>query len=416
MTRSIPPSGINLFQLIYVLVREYTERTGLAPLNLSLGNPDGVPGAALLRLQADCAADPAYELHTYAEDKDLRGFAAAMVELHSGVRAAEHPHLRVLPIPGIKTASALVPLACGLHLRAREGFTVASNLPAYDVIGTWTGYLGARRVVWPLVSEDGMRLSVARLEGALRAAGAERADLVFVVRPGNPAAVGASAQDWKALIAHCAARGTRLVNDAAYAGLVEDGHASLACVAKDHPELEWLELYSVSKSFNDPGARLGALIGSKDFVEDFVTIKGNTESGPVPSVMAAYGKYLSAPEAAREDLAALRDLYKKRLEYLIPKLRQAGLQPACRTEAGFFTLWKVPRKAFGRELPSGIPAHEAFNRLVISETGIVGVHFQGKTADGRDEPLIRYAVCTDVLDPAFQVRFEAGLARLKPEY
>lgn len=417
MTRRIPPSGINLFQLIYVLVREYTERTGLAPLNLSLGNPDGVPGTALRRLQAAYAADPAYEFHTYAEDKDLLGFAAAMVELHSGVRAADHPRLRVLPIPGIKTASALVPLACGLHLRGREGFTVASNLPAYDVIGTWSeGYLGARRVVWPLVSEDGMRLKVARLEEALRAEKLDRADLVFVIRPGNPAAVGASVNDWKALIGHCAARGTRLVNDAAYAGLVEEGHSSLAAVAKDYPALEWLELYSVSKSFNDPGARLGALVGSKDFVEDFVTIKGNTESGPVPSVMAAYGKYLAAPSAPREELAALRNLYKKRLEYLVPRLQAAGLRPACRTEAGFFTLWKVPRKVLNRDLPSGVPAHEAFNRLVISETGIVGVHFQGRAADGKDEPLIRYAVCTDVLDPAFQSRFEAGLARLKPEY
>lgn len=426
MTRRIPASGVNLFQLIYVLVREYAQKTGLPPLNLSLGNPDTVPDPAVLALQARFARDPAYELHTYAEDTDLRGFAEGMVELHGGIRVSEHPRLKAVPIPGIKTAGALVPLACGLHLpdpRRREGFTVASNLPAYDIIGTWSqGYLGARRVAWPLASEDNMRLKLPRLEAALQAAGPGRADLVFVIRPGNPAAVGATAEEWRALIEHCLKRGSRLVNDAAYAGLTADGSVPLAAVAKDYPELEWLELYSVSKSFSDPGARLGALVGSRDFVEDFLLIKGNADSGPVPSVMAAYGEFFSDRAAARAAMGRLRDLYRRRLDYVIPRLAAAGLKPACRTEAGFFTLWRVPRKVLGVELAKDprtrdLPPHEAFNRLVISETGIVGVHFLGAALEGgAQEPLVRYAVCADVLDPEFRERFERQLERLRPEY
>jgi len=413
VSRRIPPSGVNLFQSIYGLVRDYASKTGRPALNLSLGNPDGVPPAELLALQARFAADPAYELHTYAEDVNLRGFAERMVELHSGVRAAEHAHLRALPIPGIKTASALTPLACGLHLpdaRRRDGFVVASHVPAYDVIGTWTAsYFGARRVAWPLVGA--MRLDVERLERALRGAGAERADLVFVIRPGNPAAVGATEAEWRALIEHCLARGTRLVNDGAYAGLAGAAHVPLARVAKDYPDLEWLELYSVSKSFNDPGARLGALIGTKDFVEDYVTIKGNTDSGPVPSVMAAYGEYFQDLGRASRALADLRSLYERRLGYVVPRLKAAGLRPACETDAGFFTLWDAPRRALGAEVADS----EAFNRRVIAETGLVGVHFTGPGEDG-PRPLIRYAVCADVLAPAFQERFESALRRLQPVY
>lgn len=418
--RLIPPAGINLFQLIYALIREYKERTGLEPLNLSLGNPDGVPPAAIRALKAKYAQDPGYDFHTYAEDKNLNRFAEAMVSLHGGIDVEKYPGLRALPIAGIKTASALIPLACGLHLpdRARrDGFRVVSNLPAYDVIGTWSAaYLGARRTVWPLASTDNMRLSVKRLKEALKKDGAERADLVFVIRPGNPAAVGASAADWKELIAFCLEKGMRLVNDGAYAGLAADGtHATLASVAKDFPALEWLELYSVSKSYNDPGARLGALVGSRDFVEDFILVKGNTDSGPVPGVMAAYGEFLNDSAEARRALAEIRGLYEKRLAYLIPALKAAGLKPACETEAGFFTLWHTPRSAFGKELPLE-GRHEAFNRAVISETGIVGVHFSSADAQGRPEPLIRYAVCADVLDKKFQERLEAGLARMKPAY
>lgn len=419
--RKIPASGINLFQLIYILIREYEAKSGQKALNLSLGNPDSVPPQRILDLQARFAKDPGFAYHTYGEDNDLNGFTSAMVELHGGIRVAEHAHLRALPIPGIKTAGALVPLACGLHLpdkARRGGFRVVSNLPAYDVIGTWSdSYLGATRIAWPLAPEDGMRLNLARLKAALKEAHDPSVDLVYVIRPGNPASVGASEAEWKELIGFCVERGIRLVNDAAYAGLTAGGSVPLAAVAKDFPELEWLEMYSVSKSFSDPGARLGALVGSKEFVEDFNLVKGNTESGPVPYVQAAYGEYFKDRKAVKEDLDALRALYRKRLDYVIPRFEAAGLKPACKTEAGFFTLWRVPDFVFGRELSKdpatrGIPQHEAYNRLVISETGLVGVHFKG--AGG--EPLIRYAVCDDVLAPAFQARFEAALSRLKPEY
>jgi aspartate/methionine/tyrosine aminotransferase len=137
--------------------------------------------------------------------------------------------------------------------------------------------------------------------------------------------------------------------------------------------------------------------------------------------MAAYGEFFADREAARAELDAQRKLYRQRLDYVIGKLKETGLQPACETSAGFFTLWRVPRKAFGVTLSEDArtrdkPAHEAFNRLVIEETGIVGVHFQGPGADGKGEPLIRYAVCDDVLAPAFKELFEEGLSRMNPEY
>ncbi|MBI5201368.1 MAG: pyridoxal phosphate-dependent aminotransferase [Elusimicrobia bacterium] len=421
--RRIPPAGINLFQLIDILIREYEQKSGQAALNLSLGNPDGVPIQAIRELKARFALDPGYDFHTYAEDRNLLKFCEGMVATHSGVRYWEHDHLRAVSIPGIKTATALVSLACGLHLpdkKRRDSFVVASNLPAYDVLGTWSSeYLAGSRVVWPLATADDMRLEVGRLEQALKEAGKDRADLVFVIRPGNPAAVGASREDWVALIEHCLKRGSRLVNDAAYAGLAGPDNVTLASVAKEYKDLEWLELYSVSKGFNDPGARLGAAVGSKDFIEDLTLVKGNTESGPVPSVMAAYATFFQDAAATKNALADLRGLYEKRLRYVIPALSAAGLKPACRTSAGFFTLWKAPARVFGKDPAKSfpdVPPHEALNRLIIAETGIVGVHFLAPAVDGRREPLLRYAVCTDVLSPEFQKRFEEGLARLKPEY
>lgn len=442
--RKIPASGINLFQLIYLLIREYEEkrageRDGKV-LNLSLGNPDLIPPKEVLALKSDFAKRPDYDLHTYAEDKNLNRFCEGLVEVFAGVKLEAHPHLRATPIAGIKTATAILPLACGLHLKGRENFRVATNLPAYDVMGTWAAsYLGANRIVWPLSAKDGMKMKVDGLREAVRAAGATP-DLVFVIRPGNPASAGATREEWEALIAYCEEIGARLVNDGAYTTLTDGfdetstkkpSHVPLVCVAKDHPNLEWAELYSMSKSYSDPGQRLGVLVGSKDFVEDFTLIKGNTDSGPVPDGMAAYGELFRDPKNAKRLLDETYAIYRRRLDVLVPKLKGIGLRPACETTSGFFTLWLVPDEAFGIDLHAeaakrGIPRAELYNRLVIERTGIVGVHFTGpklalrtegtQSLDDGRESFIRYAVCTDVTDPAFVRRFDAAIAEIRPRY
>lgn len=419
--RRIPPSGINLFQLIYILIREYEQKSGLPALNLSLGNPDLVPDPYIRELRARHQTPARYQLHTYAEDNNYDQFAEHMVKVFTGLDFTRHDHLRAVPIPGIKTATGLLPLACGLHLQDRKAFHVVTNLPAYDVMGTWsTSYLATNRVVWPLSAEDGMALSVPRLEAALARAGVERPDLVFVIRPGNPASRGATEAEWRALIDFCRARGSRLVNDGAYTTLSAPGaHTPLSRVAPEYPDLEWGELLSVSKAFSDPGARLGTLVGSRELVEDFVLIKGNTESGPVPSMMTAYAELLADEPRARAIMDELYATYRARLDFLVPRLEAAGLRPACHTDAGFFTLWMTPDEAFGIDLRAeaerrGMGRHELYNRMVIERTGIVGVHFAGPA--GSDEAFIRYAVCTDVLAPAFQERFARALDEIQPRY
>lgn len=404
MTRKIPAQGINLFQLIYILMREYREKSGLDPINLSLGNPDGIPCTEILELKSQFSRDPGFEFHTYAEDNNIREFSEGMVALHAGVELRDIPHAKAVPIAGIKTATALLPLACGAFDQ-RSTFTVVSNLPAYDVIGTWSEkYLGLKRIGWKLKSESNMRLDISELEQLLKA---NKVNLVHVIRPGNPAAVGATRDEWLAIGKLCARHQVRLVNDAAYVGLSSDpSHVSLASVSHEIPDLEWMELYSVSKSYNDPGARLGVAVGSIDFIDDFILIKGNTDSGPNPGVMAAYGEFFKNRALAKQKLNDLKSLYEKRLAYIVPKFLEIGLKPAHKTEAGFFTLWRVPTRAFGIKIESA----EHYNRLVIEKTGIVGVHF------GATEPLIRYAVCTDVLSPSFQKRFEAQIREIRPIY
>ena len=88
-------------------------------------------------------------------------------------------------------------------------------------------------------------------------------------------------------------------------------------------------------------------------------------------------------EHDQEGIAQYREMYYSRLRLLIALLTGQGMQLALKPAAGFFTLWIVPSRAFGKRIESA--AH--FNFLMIEETGVVGVHFPG---------YMRYAVCADI--------------------
>jgi hypothetical protein len=76
---------------------------------------------------------------------------------------------------------------------------------------------------------------------------------------------------------------------------------------------------------------------------------------------------------------------------------QLAIEPA----AGFFTLWLIPTRAFGRPVESA----EHFNFMMIEETGVVGVHFPG---------YMRYAVCEDIA--AYAREIDAAFKKAQVSY
>ena len=112
-----------------------------------------------------------------------------------------------------------------------------------------------------------------------------------------------------------------------------------------------------------------SLLTFKDVRPWVKSIATQVSKGAMPPWHAdpSHGEFLNDRAAARRALDDIRGLYEKRVAYLVPQLKKAGLRPACATEAGFFTLWKVPESVLGRKLPAE-NRHEAFNRAVISAT------------------------------------------------
>lgn len=380
----LPEGGGNLFQEIKKVCVE-AEAAEQKLIKLSIGQPQGPALLSARKAAAKAVMSDAENMHQYQDNgcPGVPDFARRFVQAHVRTDLSKlGGQLGYLPIPGIKPMLGLVELAC--RRPGKRPFIRGMTEPGYPVPQTWANYLDFRyKAFFTEARNDFQPDFVSSLDVSNPKRPKEHVyDLAMVNFPHNPSGQVATRDYWREVCAQCVKYGVRLFNDGAYAKLAHSpGHCALTDVAVEFPDLSWMEAFSASKAIaNGTGWRVGAIVGSPDFVNDLATIKGNTDSGLV--AFAAAGA-LHALEHDQEGISQVAATYNSRLEILIKVLSDCGMRLACQPGAGFFTLWDCPKRAFGQKIGMA----EQFNYLMIRETGIVGVHFH---------PYMRYAVCGPV--------------------
>jgi len=386
MRKSLLPSGgVNLFQGIKSKCRE-AEASGQKLYRLSIGQPAGPALLSARKAAAEAVMSDKESMHEYQDNGSpgIPDFARRFVQAHFDFSLAGKD-VEYLPIPGNKPMLGLAELACGA---AQAQFIIGTtDKPGYPTPADWSNYLRLNQYSLPLNMENKFRFQPSDIKKSTR--------LLMVNYPHNPSGQIATREWWREICANCDKNNIRLFNDNPYYILshVKESCA-LVAVATEFPELSWAEAFSASKVIsNGTGWRIGAMVGSPDFIGDIATIKGNTDSGFVAPMAIGV---LNSMENDKVNVDACRKLYKHRIKILIDIMTGHGMKLAIEPGAGFFTLWQRPDKAFGESIKNA----EHFNYLMIEKTGVVGVHF---------EPYIRYSVTGDieamakVIDDAFAI-------------
>lgn len=374
MQRSrLPAGGANIFQTIRQK-RSDAEAAGLKLIDLSIGEPKG-PALRSAREAAQAAVmsdDEAMHAYQYNASPAVPDFARRFVNAHLE-REMPDGAVDFVPIPGIKPILGLLPLACGCALR--DVAVATTTKPGYPIPADWCAYhVRVTHRALPLNIANGFRFSTRDI--------ASPTDLIMMNYPHNPSGRVATADWLRELCQHCSDNDIRLFNDAAYYALSHAADSATLCeVAVDFPDLSWAEAFTAAKLIgNGTGWHVGAMVGSPDFIADVKEVKGKTDAGLVAPMAAGV---IAALETDQAGIDACRETYRVRLELLTAVLADCGMRLAIRPQAGFFTLWEAPTRAFGQAMGSA----EEFNFAMIDNAGVVGVHFQD---------YVRYAVCADV--------------------
>jgi alanine-synthesizing transaminase len=216
------------------------------------------------------------------------------------------------------------------------GDVVLAPDPCYPVHRFGPQFAGATAV--PVATGPG-RDPLAELEAAYAAA-PSRPKLAIVNFPHNPTSATASAETLAAIVRWAERRDLWLVSDLAYADLCFDVARAPSALAVPGARERTVEFFTLSKSYNMAGWRVGFCVGNAKLVGALARIKGYLDYGIFGAVQQAAAEVLDQGDPVAE---AVRETYRARAQALVAGLGRAGW-PVEAPRATMFVWAPVPAR------------------------------------------------------------------------
>ena len=164
--------------------------------------------------------------------------------------------------------------------------------------------------------------------------------------PSNPTAHCVELEFYERVIAIAREYGIWVVQDLAYADLCYDGYVAPSILQVEGAREIAVEFFSMSKSYNMPGWRVGFCCGNRTLIAALARIKSYLDYGMFTPIQVAAIAALEGDQSCVQEICAM---YKGRRDVLCEGLNAAGW-PVTPPRATMFVWAKIP--AFYREMGS----------------------------------------------------------------
>jgi alanine-synthesizing transaminase len=145
--------------------------------------------------------------------------------------------------------------------------------------------------------------------------------MLIVNFPANPTAQCVELPFFEKLVALAREYGIYIVHDLAYADITFDGWKAPSIMQVPGARDVAVEFFTMSKSYNMAGWRIGFMVGNKDLVYALSRIKGYHDYGTFTPLQVAAIAALEGPQTCVDDIA---QKYQKRRDVLVKGLHEAG--------------------------------------------------------------------------------------------
>lgn len=360
---------------------------GVELLDFGVGEPDSMADPEVVRVLSEEAAKP--ENRFYA-DNGIDEFKQAAAEYLSRVFGVDgiDPETEINHAIGSKSALAMLPYAF-----INPGDITVMPTPNYPVLGTHTKYLGGSVIHLPITKENGFLPDLESLSDEVRS----KAKLLYLNYPNNPTGASATREFFGKVIDFAKRHGILVVHDAAYAALVFDGNKPLSFLSVPGAKEVGIELFSLSKSHNMTGWRIGFVAGNELAVKAFATVKDNCDSGQFIPIQKAAVHAMQNQEITERTSAK----YSRRHDLLVAALRSLGFD-AKKPGGSFFLYVEAPK---GTADGTAFATAEDFSQYLIREKLISTVPWDDA---GR---YVRFSVTYQAKDEADEERVMEELVR-----
>ncbi len=353
--------------------------------NMSVGTPDFKPYDHVVEALTQAAQDPEMWKYALRDLPELKQAVCDYYERRFGVSGIT-PSM-VQSCNGTQEGVGHLGLAL-----LDPGDTILVPDPCYPVFEAGAKIADAKLEYYPLVAEHNYLPYVAGIDPEV----ADRAKYMIVSLPANPVGSVGTPEIYEEIIAFAREHDLLIVHDNAYSDIVFDGEPGGSFLQYPGALEVGVEFFSLSKSFNVTGARIGFLVGREDVVSAFAKLRGQIDFGMFFPIQKAAIACLNGP---RDEVEAQRLKYQERRDALCDGLEDLGWE---RPNAhGSMFVWA--------KLPGGRTDSMAFCEELMEKAGVVVTPGASFGPSGEGHVRMALVLPPDQIALAVEAIREAGL-------
>ncbi len=353
--------------------------------NMSVGTPDFKPYDHVVEALTQAAQDPEMWKYALRDLPELKQAVCDYYERRFGVSGIT-PSM-VQSCNGTQEGVGHLGLAL-----LDPGDTILVPDPCYPVFEAGAKIADAKLEYYPLVAEHNYLPYVAGIDPEV----ADRAKYMIVSLPANPVGSVGTPEIYEEIITFAREHDLLIVHDNAYSDIVFDGEPGGSFLQYPGALEVGVEFFSLSKSFNVTGARIGFLVGREDVVSAFAKLRGQIDFGMFFPILKAAIACLNGP---RDEVEAQRLKYQERRDALCDGLEGLGWE---RPNAhGSMFVWA--------KLPGGRTDSMAFCEELMEKAGVVVTPGASFGPSGEGHVRMALVLPPDQIALAVEAIREAGL-------
>ena len=353
--------------------------------NMSVGTPDFKPYDHVVEALTQAAQDPEMWKYALRDLPELKQAVCDYYERRFGVSRIT-PSM-VQSCNGTQEGMGHLGLAL-----LDPGDTILVPDPCYPVFEAGAKIADAKLEYYPLVAEHNYLPYVAGIDPEV----ADRAKYMIVSLPANPVGSVGTPEIYEEIITFAREHDLLIVHDNAYSDIVFDGEPGGSFLQYPGALEVGVEFFSLSKSFNVTGARIGFLVGREDVVSAFAKLRSQIDFGMFFPIQKAAIACLNGP---RDEVEAQRLKYQERRDALCDGLEGLGWE---RPNAhGSMFVWA--------KLPGGRTDSMAFCEELMEKAGVVVTPGASFGPSGEGHVRMALVLPPDQIALAVEAIREAGL-------
>ena len=297
-------------------------------VDFGMGNPDGATPRTVVAKLAEAARNP--RNHRYSVSRGIPNLR------HEITRRYERNHGVVLDpeTEAIVTMGAKDALAHLLFAVIGPGDRVVTPAPCYPI--HQYGVIMAEGEAVPLPADRPDEF-LNRLEDLYRN-GNKPPKLILMSYPHNPTTACIEKPFFEHVVGLARKHGTMILHDFAYADLGLDGYTPPSILEVEGAKEVAVEIFSMSKSYNMAGWRVGYCVGNARMIKALARIKSYLDYGVFQPIQIAS---IIALRECQSDIDRIRSIYSKRRDVLVEGLNAAGW-PVEKPRGTMFVWARIP--------------------------------------------------------------------------